>query len=45
MAALQDPISPRSWADIAKDFVIMFAVSAAIIAGLVFLKEVLPPLG
>jgi|1185.fasta_scaffold815003_1 hypothetical protein len=44
MAALQDPISPRSFADYAKDFVIMIAVSALIVAGLVFFKQVLPPL-
>ena len=45
MAALQDPISPRSWADIAKDFAIMIVVSAVIIAGVVVLKQVVPPIG
>jgi hypothetical protein len=45
MAALQEPIGPRGWADIATDFAIMVAISALIIAGVVFLKQVLPPLG
>jgi hypothetical protein len=44
MAALQEPLSPRGVADYAKDFVIMIVVSALIIAGVVFLKQVLPPI-
>jgi hypothetical protein len=45
MAALQEQIGPRGWADIATDFVIMVAISALIIAGVVVLKQILPPLG
>ena len=45
MAALQDQMDPRSWVDIVKDFVIMIAISAVIIAGVVVLKQIIPPLG
>ena len=44
MAALQEPVSPRGVADFAKDFAIMVAVSILIIAGVVVLKMVLPPI-
>jgi hypothetical protein len=44
MAALQDSMRPHGWADIAKDFAIMIAVSALIVAGVVVLKQILPPL-
>lgn len=45
MAALQEPLAPRSWVDIAKDFAIMIALSVAIIGGVVVLHQVIPPLG
>jgi hypothetical protein len=45
MAALPEPVGPRSWADYAKEFAIMIAISAVIIALVVFLKQVLPPIG
>ena len=45
MAVLQQEMAPRRWAEIAKDFVIMIAVSAVIIAGVVLLKQIIPPLG
>jgi hypothetical protein len=44
MAALQDSMGPHGWADIAKDFAIMIVVSALIIAGVMVLKQVVPPL-
>jgi len=44
MAVLQQELSPRGWADYTKDFVIMIAVSALIIAGVVVLKAILPPI-
>lgn len=42
MTALDQPTSPLSWTDIAKDIVIMVVLSAIIVGGLVILKEVLP---
>ena len=46
MVALQEPVlTPRGFADYAKDFVIMVAVSAVIIAGVVLMKQILPPIG
>ena len=44
MVALQEPVSPRGFADFAKDFAIMLAVSVLIIAGVVLLKQILPPI-
>ena len=41
----QEEPSPRSWAELAKDFVIMISVSAVIIAALVVMKDILPHLG
>jgi hypothetical protein len=45
MVALPEPVGPRGWVDYAKDFAIMIAISAAVIALIVFLKQVLPPIG